>query len=407
MNPRPFVTAVWTVLAVSVSATIASAKDYRITLSSAAVDRAGQVITFPLPKNAPKDPCVVDATGTVLPLQVDASGHARFVMPWQAAGTTGELDLRKSPKKSSATRGVAVATVQGDLALSVDGTAALGYRMDASKLPRADIKPEYKRAGYLYPIYSPAGKLVADDYPVQHIHHHGIWSPWTKTSFQGRKPDFWNMGQKTGTVELVGLDRTWSGAVHGGFVARHRMVDLSAPQPVTALNETWNVTVYAVPGASRPVRLFDLVITQTCATSDPLILPEYRYGGLGYRGPTQWFGEKNPRFLSANGETDRVKAHASRSTWISQYGAVEGGVAGLALLGHPDNFRAPQPLRVHPKEPFICFAPSQLGDWSIDPGKPYVARYRFVVADGEPDRALLEAYWQGYAHPATARLAAK
>jgi hypothetical protein len=33
-----------------------------------------------------------------------------------------------------------------------------------------------------------------------------------------------------------------------------------------------------------------------------------------------------------------------------------------------------------------------------------VARYRFVVADGAPDAALLEAYWQGYAHPGEARL---
>ena len=72
-----------------------------------------------------------------------------------------------------------------------------------------------------------------------------------------------------------------------------------------------------------------------------------------------------------------------------------------------DNFRAPEPLRLHPKEPFVCFAPSQLGEWRIEPGRPHVARYRFVVTDGPADRALLEACWQAFAQPAVATVTAK
>jgi len=56
-------------------------------------------------------------------------------------------------------------------------------------------------------------------------------------------------------------------------------------------------------------------------------------------------------------------------------------------------------MRLHPKEPFFCFAPSQAGDWAIEPGKPYVARYRFIVKDGKPDKAQLDAFWHAYAHP--------
>ncbi|GIT77905.1 MAG: hypothetical protein Ct9H300mP32_2870 [Verrucomicrobiota bacterium] len=39
---------------------------------------------------------------------------------------------------------------------------------------------------------------ITDDYPHNHKHHHGIWFPWTNTIFEGRKPDFWNMGNGTG-----------------------------------------------------------------------------------------------------------------------------------------------------------------------------------------------------------------
>ena len=44
------------------------------------------------------------------------------------------------------------------------------------------------------------------------------------------------------------------------------------------------------------------------------------------------------------------------------------------------------------------------GEWKIEPGKPYVARYRFVAFDGAPDRARLDALWHGYARPAAGRL---
>jgi hypothetical protein len=69
------------------------------------------------------------------------------------------------------------------------------------------------------------------------------------------------------------------------------------------------------------------------------------------------------------------------------------------MLGHPDNPRAPEPLRVHPTDPYICFAPSRLGGWSISPERPFVARYRFVVSDGPADPTLLDRLWHDFATP--------
>jgi hypothetical protein len=238
--------------------------------------------------------------------------------------------------------------------------------------------------------------LVTGDFHPRREHHHGIWSPWTKTSFQGRTPDFWNTHQNAATVEFVGLDWTWSGPVHGGFTARHVAVDRTAPTPVPALNESWQVTVY---DAGADVRMFEVLLTQTCATNDTLYLPEYHYGGMGLRGNSAWMGRDLPKILTSEGETDRVKAHTNKVRWLHIGGPVDGAATGIAMMGHPDNFRAPQPLRVAEAEPFFCFAPSQGGDWKIEPGKPYVARYRYVVIDGAPDRARLDAYWNGYSIP--------
>lgn len=382
----------------------AAAAPASLTLSPAPVDRAGQVIRFTPPPALPPPTTATDERGNRWPVQAEPDGTASLVVPWQAAGETLVLRLATEPAPPAA-GGIESGETRGALAFRDAERAVLSYRLDPAAVPRPGIPVEYHRAGYLHPIFSPAGALVSDDYPPDHIHHHGVWSPWTKTEFQGRTPDFWNMGKKTGTVERMALDRTWGGPVHGGFVARHRMVDLSAPAPVTTLNESWEVVIYRVPGAARPIHLFELTVRQTCATDDPLILPEYHYGGTAFRGRAEWLGANASQFLTPDGETDRTKAQGQRLRWIAQSGAVgPGAVAGFAMLGHPGNLRAPQPVRVHPREPYFCFTPSQLGRWTIEPGQPYLARYRCLVFDGPPDRALIEAYWQGFAQPATARL---
>jgi hypothetical protein len=392
------------VLAALATASVSAATP-KLTLPSAPVDRAGQVIRFTPPPGLPQPTVATDGNGRRWPVQTDPDGRACLVVPWQAAGETLELLLSSEPP-ADRSEAITSGTAAGGLAFTDEGKHVLSYRLDPSAVPRPGIPVAYHRAGYLHPIHSPAGALISDDYPADHIHHHGIWSPWTKTEFQGRTPDFWNMGKKTGTVERVALDRTWGGSVHGGLAARHRMVDLSAPTPITALHENWDVVIYRVASPAKPVHLFELTIQQTCATNDPLILPEYHYGGAAFRGRAEWLGAAASQFLTSEGETDRVKAQGKRMRWIALSGAVgPGAVAGLAMLGHPDNLRAPQPVRVHPREPYFCFTPSQLGRWTIEPGQTYIARYRFLVFDGSPDQALIEAYWQGYAQPAVGRLA--
>jgi len=398
----PFL-AVALLIAVAGFSAAASAPIPRLTLPPAAMDRAGQVIGFPLPAGARDIAAVQDAAGRRHPVQIDADGTARFVVPWQPAGAALTFTLLRGGAEQPAPE-VVVAAERGDLRVSVGGEPVLQYRVDRAALPRADIKPEVVRAGYIHPVYSPAGQVVTDDYPSNHVHHHGIWTPWTKTGFQGRAPDFWNMQNKTGAEDLVAVDRTWSGAVHGGLEARLRMIDRSAPQPVVAVNETWRLVVYALSGVPRPVRLFDLEVTQSCATTDPLILPKYHYGSFGFRGAGAWNGPgAAARFLTSEGITDRIKGNDTRARWVYLGGPTpNGALAGTTTLGHPDNFRAPLPVRLHPDMPYFSFVPQQLGEFRLEPGRTYVARYRFIVSDGDPDRAILDAYWHGYAHPAAA-----
>jgi hypothetical protein len=377
----------------------AAQKSFTITVAAGAFDRRETVVSFQLPKELTATSYGLrDPSGRVLALQIDAARQATFVLPeLQAKATkTYRLEALKA-KPGAATRGVELARAGHKLAIKAAGRQVLGYQAEG-ELPRPDIKPIFRRGGYIHSVYTPSGRIITDDYPPKHLHHHGLWFAWTKTEFEGRQPDFWNMGTGTGTVEFVSLGETWSGQIHAGFKARHRFVDLKAPAPKTVLNEEWQVTVYAGGKGSKPYSMFDMVSRQECATSSPLTLPEYHYGGIGFRGRGEWDGKENANFLTSEGK-DRANGHATRARWCHIGGKIDGQLAGIAILGHPDNFRAPQPMRIHPDEPFFCFAPSQLGAWEIAPGKPYVSRYRYIVYDGAPDKAELERLWNDYANP--------
>ena len=392
---------VLTVIGFTVAAAQSHAQTTKsITVAAGEFDRRDAIVTVMLPGGADPGMWVLrDEAGKPTPLQTGPTGRGRFILGELAAGQTRKYKLERSDGgRVGQETPVDVQRSGGTVKFSSGGREILQYRGDKTPLPQG-YEEKFQRGGYIHPVFTPSGRLVTDDYPPKHKHHHGVWSPWTKTKFEGRAPDFWNMGEQTGTVEFTGLSGAWGGPVAGGFNATHRFVDLSAkPQPKAALEETWNVVVYRPLGGQRKYHVFDLTTTQTCASNNPLILPKYHYGGLGFRGHREWDGKDNAVFLTSEGK-DRSNGNETRGRWCHVGGKVGDDSAGVAVLCHPENFRFPQPMRLHPDEPFFCYAPSQLGDWSIEPGKPYVARYRFVVSDGPADKAEIERLWNDFASP--------
>jgi len=376
----------------------ALAADYSIRVDAGQHDRLDTPVSFKLPGSSEVQWQLIGSDSKALPIQSDDRGLGTFILPKLAAFQTAVYTLSDTGKKEHAPA-VNVARQGSRLHFSIGSRTVMHYQAEKSKLPRADLDPIYRRGGYLHPVVTPGGTVITDDYPHNHKHHHGIWFPWTNTVFEGRKPDFWNMGKGTGTVEFTGLQAQWSGPVYAGFASSHQFVDLIAKPKKVALKETWRVQVYAVGQGELAYYLFELESVQRCASQSKLHFPQYRYGGLGFRGHGEWDGKENCFFLTSNGESDRIKGHATRARWCHVGGKTGGKLAGIGVLCHPSNFRFPQPMRIHPAEPFFNFAPSQAGEWEIKSGEDYVSRYRFVVMDGEPDATLLDRLWNDYAHP--------
>ena len=247
-----------------------------ITVEAGDFDRHDTPVEFDLPANvALTGNVVLDDAGRPSSLQID-KGHGVFVVH----------DLKRGASQTFKVGYVGVMTplvraeqVKGELTLRVGNNTAFTYHTAKTDFPpaRPDLKPIFHRAGYIHPILSPSGLQVTDDYPANHKHHHGLWFSWSHAMFEGRTNDYWNMGDGNGTMEFLGLDRTWNGSVEAGFVSKHQHVDLTAGQPKPALNETWNVRLFSVGhDAAKPYFLFDVDVTDSCATSEPVKLPLYR-----------------------------------------------------------------------------------------------------------------------------------
>lgn len=374
-------------------------QETKIKVSAGEIERNQSIVKFKIPQQYHQFNALKNENGEIIPLQKDEESNAYFRLGHLPSGESSEFTLIQQNEESLQNK----VTLQKDgdkISFNTNNEPILGFYFKESPLPADTIDPKYRRGGYIHPVYTPQGTIITDDYPSNHLHHHGIWAAWTKTQFQDRTPDFWNMGAQTGTVIPVSLDSIFSGPVFAGLISKHDYVDLSAEEPITALHETWNLKVYPqveLEGFSGYI--FELKISQQCATDDPLILPEYRYGGVGFRGHWDWNGEENTFFLTATGR-DRSDGHATRAKWCHIGGYVDQKLAGITMMDHPDNFRSPQPMRIHPHEPFFNYAPSQAGDWQISPSETYQVTYRFVVYDGEPNVEIIERLWNDFATPA-------
>jgi hypothetical protein len=365
-----------------------------VVVSAGDLDRQNSVVSFMFPAGAGKVLLLRDGQGTSLPVQVDEGGRAVFVLPALKAGAQASYSI-EAPAQPLAPQ-VTTTRESDGVKVALGGSTAFRYQMQG-KLPPG-IEPKYLRGGYLHPILTPSGVLVSSDYPSDHHNAHGIWSAWAPSSFQGKDVNFWAMGEGTGKGDFDALLGTWDGPVHGGVRTRQVQVSLVGT-PTTALTEVWVVTLYKTHDGPAPYFLFDLDSTQETASSSPVTIKQHIYGGFAFRGNAQWLAGAD--FLTSEGKT-RGNGDGSTGRWCFIGGKVDGKAVGYAALGHPGNFRAPQPLRINPDDPFFSMAPARAGGFDIPPGKPYVSHFRIVVADGPADRALLDRLWNDYAHPAEA-----
>lgn len=271
--------------------------------------------------------------------------------------------------------------------------------------PPDGVDPAYGRSGFIHPVYSPGGNVLTTIQPDDHYHHYGIWNPWTRIEYDGQLYDLWNLGDKRGTVRAQDIEDTQQGEIFAGYTARldHYIFGPEGEQVI--MNEQWTVKAWNITQGF----LWDFESCLYPATDLPVLIREYRYGGFTWRATEAWTKD-NSEMLTSEGKA-RSQIDGSTARWIYVTGDTKTGRSGLLLLAHPDNFNAPEPLRIWDEnanrgrgDVFVNFAPTKNNDWELKPENSYRLRYRVLSYEGEMTAEKAEQLWNDFAHPLQVRV---
>ncbi len=327
-------------------------------------------------------------------------GLAAFVLPAKlVTGQTLRFQLRphNSPLGEDAR-----ASKSGDgnyLSLFLRSKEVLRYPLVIQQPPNG-IEQLFAHSGHIHPLFTPTGRIVTAEFPADHAHQHAIFNAWVNTTFEGRKLDFWNQRAQTAKVEHLRYHGSTSGQVFAEFTVEMLHSDLIAPGgPKPVLKDLWTVRTWNVSSGF----LMDIESRQTCIAQSPLTVEEYHYGGMSFRGREEWLGETASRFLTSDGKT-RANGNHTRPHWVAIEGLIDGSPCSVAIMGHPNNFRHPEPVRLHPNKPYFVFTPPQLGKFDLRPGEEFVARYRYFVNDALAESTSINAVWNAYRAPPKTRV---
>ncbi|MCA9022578.1 MAG: PmoA family protein, partial [Planctomycetaceae bacterium] len=330
---------------------------------------------------------LVDASGAnpqMIPAQIEhrkpEADRLWFIPPGKtAAGMKRVFDLKAGHVDTK--NGVTIKDTGKAYQIRVGDRPVLNYNFKHISAPDS-LDPLYGRSAHIHPIWTPGGKIVSDEFPPDHAHQSGQFLAYTKAEFEGRPTNFWEIKSNKGRVRFHKLISKQEGPVFAELKVEQEHVDLTGPEEKPALMETWTIRVWNQPEKQPDFWMYDITSEARCGTESPLHLPKYHYGGMAIRGGRGW-SKANCRFLTSSGKT-RENGNHDRSHWcdISGRPDAKNGWSGFTILSHPSNFRFPEPVRIHPTMPYMVFTPCALGDWSIEPGKPNVSRYRFLVHDG-------------------------
>ncbi len=295
---------------------------------------------------------------------------------------------------------------------TVDGGGLIIHKGDQNLLeyyfktmyPPAGVDSSFRRSGFIHPLWAPHGQVLTRIQAPDHIHHYGIWNPWTHVEYEGDTIDFWNIGGKQGTVRFANFVSVEDGPVFSEFEALHEhVVFKKTGAEKVAMNELHDVRVYR-PQDDQPFYVVDFNFTLNIADTSPVKLLEYRYAGFGWRTTEKW-DKTNSMVLTSEGKT-RKDADGSKARWCIVQGAIDDDYAGVVMMSFPTNYNHPEPLRIWPEtinnnrgDMFANFSPTKNMDWLLKPRQDYHLKYRMLVYNGKVDKDKAESAWQYFAYP--------
>ncbi len=190
----------------------------------------------------------------------------------------------------------------------------------------AEAPDRYVRSCYIHPLYSLGGEVITQDFPPDHLHHHGVFWTWPVVRVRGRQTQTWHPDalrqyfvrwlkrETAGGTVVLGIENAWK--LDGETIVAE---------------ETVTILVHPAEEAGRAVDL-EIVLS---AVGGPLELggaPEgdKGYGGLCLRGAPMFTGS----FLTTDLGPQEEDSVNVRFRW-ADLSTPDFGVAIFVSPGHP------------------------------------------------------------------------
>jgi hypothetical protein len=267
----------------------------------------------------------------------------------------------------------------------------------------------------LYPVYTSTGTEITRGFPLKpragerndHIHQVGIWLNYGNVNGF----DFWGNGStgkrspNGGEIKHLNIEKLSGGKDQGTLISNESWLDPSGKELMTERTE------YHFIGKGS-VRIIDRITTLN-ATAGPVVMKDTKEGMFGIRVARQLElpSKDNAFLIDAQGNRSTVKASANegvtgnyrssegvtgeavwstRAKWMDLYGSIGNEKISIVVCDHPKN--QSYPTYWHARG-YGLFSANPFGakdftngkeelNFTINPGKPAVIRFRVIVNSG-------------------------
>lgn len=282
--------------------------------------------------------------------------------------------------------------------------STLEYAMDGKHLftyhygmvyPPQGVDSVFKRSGFIHPLCSLKGDTLTNCSPADHYHHFGLWYAWTKTTFEGKEVDFWNLYKKEGTVRFRKFDEIGP----DGFSALlDHVVYPDSSEEKTAMTEHLRIHMGK---AGKSGYYIDYHTTLRCATASPVVLEQYRYGGFCIRVCESWNGQTAEMLTSEGADRDNADGTQARWCYFQKHTGRDKGAAQedacILIVPYPSNLNYPEPMRVwdsklnKPAGDLMWnFSPTRHQAFTLQPDRELRLSYRIYLLDEPIDASAAE-----------------
>lgn len=243
----------------------------------------------------------------------------------------------------------------------------LAYNFGTQLAPGAP--QDRKRCCYIYPVYTPAGTSVTDDFPKDHYHHRGIFWAWPEIETASGIYDLWTLkGAEHRFKKWLEQESGETGAsltVENGWFIQGKEVALE------------NVHI-AIHPSTPTQREFSVVLTIT--PSEPLTIRGSQENSKGYGGLSARFAPRQNTILRTDTGVLEGDEDHGRHEWAELEASYSGKRAVLRITGEGSNPGAPYEWCLR-RYGFIGANFPGVSGLHLPPLKPLILRFRITLRD--------------------------